>query len=432
MYSQGQGVPRDSAEAAKWYTQAAELGLAEAQYALAALYSTGDGVPLDPSEAVKWYSKAAEQGNALAQYALAICYSTGNGVPKDAKEAATWYAKAAEQGRAEAQFRLAAMYAVGEDVPKDTARAVGLYTKAAEQGHTKAQAVLASIYAEGDGVPKSSVLAYFWSNLAAANGDEQSRKRRDALDKTMTREQIAEAQRMSAGFTSRARRSTQDPPVTNQPEVETADAFGSGFFVTTDGYFVTNRHVIEEASRIRIRTATGVYAATVVRQDPNNDLAVLKVQGAFSALYVRGSTGVRTADHVATVGFPIPVLQGLAPKYTSGEISALTGLGDDPGAFQISVPVQPGNSGGPLVDTGGCVVGVVVARLNEALTRKVTGGQRPENVNYAVKGTLLKSLFESVPGLQEKLVPAPTGAERDAAEVAKAVEAATGMVMVNR
>ncbi len=98
--------------------------------------------------------------------------------------------------------------------------------------------------------------------------------------------------------------------------------------------------------------------------DPANDLALLKAEGKFSPLPVASSRPVKLGATVATVGFPNIGLQGFAPKLAKGEIASLSGAGDDARYFQISVPVQPGNSGGALVDERGNVVGVVSAKLS--------------------------------------------------------------------
>ena len=105
---------------------------------------------------------------------------------------------------------------------------------------------------------------------------------------------------------------------------------------------------------------------------------------------------------MATVGFPNIGLQGFAPKLAKGEIASLSGAGDDARYFQISVPVQPGNSGGALVDERGNVVGVVSAKLS-ARAALATSGALPGNVNYAVKSSFLLSFLESVPEVSAKL-----------------------------
>jgi serine protease Do len=153
---------------------------------------------------------------------------------------------------------------------------------------------------------------------------------------------------------------------------------------------------------VRLVTAAGLIAAKVVKVDAANDLALLKAEGKFAALPVATSRGVKLGATVATVGFPNIGLQGFSPKLAKGEIASLSGAGDDARYFQISVPVQPGNSGGALVDERGNVVGVVSAKLS-ARAALAASGALPENVNYAVKSSYLLSFLESVPEVAAKL-----------------------------
>jgi TPR repeat protein len=139
----------------------------------------------------------AEQGNAVAQNDLGVRYGNGRGVPEDHAEAARWYRLAAEQGRATAQFLLGNMYDVGEGVPEDDVEAVRWYRRSADQGDANAQMLLGIKYSKGEGVPEDFVVAYMWYNLTAAQGTENGQELKDLLERQMTREQIAEAQRMS-------------------------------------------------------------------------------------------------------------------------------------------------------------------------------------------------------------------------------------------
>jgi S1-C subfamily serine protease len=121
-------------------------------------------------------------------------------------------------------------------------------------------------------------------------------------------------------------------------------------------------------------------------------------------------------------------LQGFSPKLAKGEIAALSGMEDDPRYFQISVPLQPGNSGGALVDERGNVVGVVSAKL-DANAALLTSGALPENVNYAVKSSCLLSFLESVPEVSAKL-KTPNTHDEKFEDAVKAAEQATVMVLV--
>ena len=104
----------------------------------------------------------------------------------------------ADQGNADAQYVLAMMYRVGDGVPENGAEAVRWYRKAADQGLAPAQLGLGLMYANGEGVPQNDVEAYMWWNLAAAQGEDDAKENKAILEKRMTREQIAEAQKLSA------------------------------------------------------------------------------------------------------------------------------------------------------------------------------------------------------------------------------------------
>jgi len=431
LYFLGMGVPKNSAEAVKWYRKAAEQGYAGAQHNLGFMYDFGMGVPEDKVEAVKWYRKAAEQGNASAQLMLGLMYEIGRGVPEDDAEAVKWYRKAAEQGNDIAQYNLGHLYLIGKGVPKNYAEAVKWYRKAAEQGYAGAQNSLGVMYGFGKGVPEDYVEAYKWANLAAAQGFEEGQKSKNILAKKMTPQQIAEAQRLSAAFKPRKETPNKAGGTTTLPELVTSqpDAFGSGFYVTSNGYLLTNQHVVNGARKVFVYSGSQRLPAQVVKTDAANDLALLKVSGTFAALPVSSSRRVKLGQTVSTVGFPNPDLQGKSPKLTKGEISSLSGASDDPKYFQISVPVQPGNSGGPLVDGYGNVVGVVTAKLSTKAAL-ATAGTLPENVNYAVKGTFVMGFLESVPEVAEEMLDPNPRRSREFTDVVNEAEKASVMILV--
>ena len=126
---------------------------------------------------------------------LCLCCAYAEEITKEDVER---YRELAEQGDALAQFKLGSFYYDGEGVPEDDAEAVMWFRKAAEQGHSGAQWFLGLCYANGEGVPEDDVKAYMWLNLASAQqGDEEIKRRKDVLTERMTREQIAEGQKMS-------------------------------------------------------------------------------------------------------------------------------------------------------------------------------------------------------------------------------------------
>ena len=238
----------------------------------------------------------------------------------------------------------------------------------------------------------------------------------------MTPDQIAEGQKLAREFKSHKEGSGSSIS-SDQPA-----ASGTGFFITEDGYLISNYHVVKDAAKVRLLTGAGMVDAKVAQVDAANDLALLKAEGHFAALPVASSRGMALGGTVATVGFPDPGLQGFSPKLAKGEIAALAGAADDARYFQISVPVQPGNSGGALVDERGNVVGIVSAKL-DASAALAASGALPENVNYAVKSSFLLSFLESVPGVSAKL-KLPNTKEEKFEDVVKQAQAATVLVLV--
>lgn len=174
---------------------------------------------------------------------------------------------------------------------------------------------------------------------------------------------------------------------------------GTGFFIHSEGVLVTSLHVVDKANSISVNTRGGVkFSAQLLAKNEPCDLAVLKVASRVQDwLPIQKDTRkIKRGSEVLTVGFPRVDLQGFEAKVTNGLISSLTGVINDPNFFQISVPIQPGNSGGPLVSRDGVVVGVISSKLaiNSSLD---TSHVQPENVNYAVKSSCLRDLLRTLP-----------------------------------
>lgn len=191
---------------------------------------------------------------------------------------------------------------------------------------------------------------------------------------------------------------------------------GTGF-VVAPGRALTNAHVIEDCRGVRVRTpGGGDLPARVLASDRERDLALVEVPpDAGPPLSFRRDTNLRRGEGVVTYGFPLAGLLSSGPTLTTGEISALAGLADNQRQFQISAPVQPGNSGGPLLDMGGNVVGVIVSKLNAQRIAQRTG-DIPQNVNFAVKGIEALAFLR-----QHRVEPRlADGSPRSAAEVGEA------------
>ena len=167
---------------------------------------------------------------------------------------------------------------------------------------------------------------------------------------------------------------------------------GTGFAVAP-GLLVTNHHVIDGCTAIEVVSADGRRRAAVVDGDPLIDLALLRVPGMRGGTAkLRSPNNVRLGEPVMVFGFPLSGSLTSGGNFTSGLVSGLRGLRDSVGEIQITAPVQPGNSGGPVMDASGSVVGVVVAKL-DALRSAIATGDIPQNVNFAVSLDILSEFL---------------------------------------
>ena len=173
------------------------------------------------------------------------------------------------------------------------------------------------------------------------------------------------------------------------------DASGSGFMVARAGYVVTNKHVVRACRRVQVRVGEStLHEAQVVAVDPDDDLALLKIEAALPGSVVfRGKPAVRAGEDVVATGYPLSGLLADEVNVTVGTISALAGMRNDKHVLQMTAPVQPGSSGGPLFDASGQLVGVVVTKLNARIVAEETG-DIPQNVNFAVKATVLQDFLD--------------------------------------
>lgn len=170
---------------------------------------------------------------------------------------------------------------------------------------------------------------------------------------------------------------------------------GTGFLIGSEGYIVTNHHVIKDANKITVKGLNGDFSksiqAKLVIEDINNDLAIIKTdefQTPFltETPYVISDKIVEPGNLIFCLGYPLRATMGEEVKVTNGIISSNSGFMGDISSYQITAPIQPGNSGGPLFDDKGNLIGIIIAKHLGA-----------ENVSYAVKSTYLLNLISSAP-----------------------------------
>ena len=167
---------------------------------------------------------------------------------------------------------------------------------------------------------------------------------------------------------------------------------GTGFAISSNGIIVTNYHVIEGAKTIKVRGVNSdfnkTYNAKVLIVDKNNDLALIQIDDySFSSIgtipYTIKTKLANVGESIFALGYPLRAAMGDEIKLTNGIISSKTGFQGDITSYQVSAPIQPGNSGGPLFDSNGNAIGVINAKLTIA-----------ENASYAVKANYLVNLIE--------------------------------------
>ena len=199
-------------------------------------------------------------------------------------------------------------------------------------------------------------------------------------------------------------------------QVNTSDvATGTGFLFSSSDYVITSYHVVHGAKSISVRLINGERIdATVAIKDTNNDIAILKLskspRSRQNIITIGDSSSVRTGDRVFTYGFPLVALLGnQEPRYSEGFINSLSGISNDPRLFQVSIPIQPGNSGGPVFNEKGELIGMATSSIDSVQTQKVFGAT-PQNVNFAIKSSYINSLLPNLPGIfikQKGIVPVP-------------------------
>ncbi len=384
MYYDGIGVEKDYKQAFKWFMRAAKQGYIYAQASIGYMYANGEWATKNYNKALNWYMKAAERGNIDAQIVVSNMFLNGQGTKKSYKKAFKWCMKAAEQGSAQAQGTIGFMYHKGWGVGKNNRKSFQWFMKAAMQGYEKAQTIVGSSYYEGDGVKKNYIKAYAWLNLAMSKDiEEKTRKQAksvfNVLEIVMTPEQIEIAQNYDP--------LKKNKEIESQPASKNTKSLqrytGTGFFVDKSTV-LTNHHVVKNCKSIELIRSGYTSAAKIKAKDSVNDLVILEADKTNnSSLKFRAGKGIRIGDNIIVIGYPLGELLGSGIKVTTGNVSALTGLINDTTSMQLTAPVQPGNSGGALLDSSGNVVGVIVARL-----------KKEQNVNLAIKANVAQMFLD--------------------------------------
>jgi len=215
-----------------------------------------------------------------------------------------------------------------------------------------------------------------------------------------------------AGDAGRGGRGDGRPP-------RTGTSFSGSGFAVDDRHVLTNFHVIDGAYHVDVASDRTTTLAEIVFSDPVNDVALLRTEKPLlAAARFRDLLDIHLGEDVMVLGFPLQGLLGSGPQATAGNISALCGIGNNTGVVQFSAPIASGNSGGPILDQSGLVIGLVHASLNKERIRE--DGSNAENVNFGVKGALVRAFLGTI-GVEPQLGSA--GAPRSRADIVREARA---------
>jgi len=166
---------------------------------------------------------------------------------------------------------------------------------------------------------------------------------------------------------------------------------GTGFYVNKKGLMITNNHVVKSCSKIKVDGSNAVVKSF----DATNDLALLQVDSSTSLVpNFRSGKGIRLGDGVTVAGYPLRSVLGSGLNVVTGSVASLSGIKNDSSKLQITAPVNSGNSGGPMFDSSGLVVGVIVSKINNTKAKEILG-EEIQGANFAIKGSVVKSFLDT-------------------------------------
>lgn len=431
LYFKGVGVARDQARALILFARAADQNQPNALNNLGQLYFTGNGVAKNESKALEYLHKAADMGIAASWETLGIAYWHGRGTAKDPALALPWLKKASEKGFKVAQNLYGAALWSGQGIAQDRTEALKWFERSGMQGDHASLLNLAHAQFNGMGTAKDVEKAYYHYLLAErlapasekAKYGEMAEKARLQLnaDQERAAKDLAAKWQPKTGITLDSSPDEDKGKADETAPPRPQRMAGSGLMVNNSGVVLTNSHVVKSCRNIRVTQgdSSNSQSASVIARDDVNDMAVLNttLRPADFARFRDGSA-LRSGDDVVAVGFPLSSLLSREPNITAGVISAMNGLRGDKRHYQITAPIQRGNSGGPVTDMSGNVVGIVVSTLNATKVADKLGAI-PQNVNFAIKGELLKKFLSD--NQINYTTAAPTAAQMSVADVGDVV-----------
>jgi len=373
----------------------AEQGSPLAQNFLGVMYERGQGVIASKTKAADWYERAAGQGNVMAQVNLARVI-----LDDRPARAINWLKKASAKNYPPALATLGMLYAEGGKAPLSIQKAFSYLEKGASYGYAPAQMALAELYMAAGPNPRPDK-AYYWSVLAlsdksldeaAVNAVAGIRGKAKAM---LPPQNVKLLDAKAARFNPKRWNGGEEAPRpkgnANGKKVLSISS-GTGFLVSRQGHLVTNSHVLSRCKTVKTIYAGKEYELDLLKNDPKNDLALLRITPApTSALKLRNNP-IKPGDEVVVTGFPGDSALKNKARTTWGEMRELAPSEAVPGRFFITAKVRHGNSGGPLLDGSGNVAGVVTAMRDVEGAERVTG-ERPTDIGHAIDAETLRAFL---------------------------------------
>jgi len=202
------------------------------------------------------------------------------------------------------------------------------------------------------------------------------------------------AQLVNTVLAIKPRAATSVEPTPSPQTAETYNvASGTGFYVSDAGHIITNHHVIDGCKDIKVHSKGEVLTTLKIADDRQNDLALLKVSHKPSHVFPLSGDSPYPLQDIVVAGFPFGDRVSSSLKFTKGIVSSLSGIGNNYSEIQIDAALQPGNSGGPIIDEYGNIIAVAVAKLDMKKILK-DYGVIPENTNFGIKTSAVRNLLQ--------------------------------------
>lgn len=419
IFDMGQvGFKRDPARALKYWDMLDAQKDADAQNFLGMFFGWAPNFGRQPvtyrgealtesvarSLSAKWTRLAADQGNKDAM--LRFARET-----RDPQGAFQYRLRAAQEGSFEGMLEVGRALLLGQGTIQDFAQAKSWLLQAAEdprEGSRKilsvrpeAQFVLGLAAIGSLGAPADAVIAHAWMNLANATGHEKAARFVGEIAQRLTTQELAEAQTLAREWQPgkdivRNQHSAVESAKQEQSDSAAGLALamtGTGAVINREGNVLTSAHVVTGCKDVRVTSPR--KSAVLLVADKANDLAVLSLdQWSGGVADLNASESVAQGEEIVVFGFPLGELLPSSGNMTTGVVSSLAGVGNNATMLQITAPVQPGNSGGPLLNRKAQIVGVVVSKADAVKIARVTG-DIPQNVNFAVSLPTVKSFLNA-------------------------------------